>query len=65
MNQKAAKRLRKICNPIDTVSKRVYNRLKDQYNNLPNHAKRNFIDLIEQNYEGNTPHFHIYSLEGE
>ena len=51
MNQKAAKRLRKICNPIDTVSKRVYNRLKDQYNNLPNHAKRNFIDLIEQNYE--------------
>jgi len=51
MNQKAAKRLRKICNPIDTVSKRVYNRLKDQYNNLPDHAKRNFIDLIEQNYE--------------
>lgn len=51
MNQKAAKRLRKICNPIDTVSKRVYNRLKDQYNNLPNHAKRNFIDLIDQNYE--------------
>jgi len=51
MNQKAVKRLRKICNPIDTVSKRVYNRLKDQYNKLPNHAKRNFIDLIEQNYE--------------
>jgi hypothetical protein len=51
MNQKAAKRLRKICNPIDAVSKRVYNRLKDQYNNLPDHAKRNFIDLIEQNYE--------------
>ena len=51
MNQKAAKRLRKICNPVDVVSKRVYNRLKDQYNNLPNHAKRNFIDLIEQNYE--------------
>ena len=51
MNQKAAKRLRKICNPIDTVSKRVYNRLKDQYNNLPDHAKRNFIDLIDQNYE--------------
>ena len=51
MNQKAAKRLRKICNPVDVVSKRVYNRLKDQYNNLPDHAKRNFIDLIEQNYE--------------
>jgi len=51
MNQKAAKRLRKICNPVDIVSKRVYRRLKDQYNNLPNHAKRNFIDLIEQNYE--------------
>ena len=51
MNQKAAKRLRKICNPVDIVSKRVYRRLKDQYNNLPDHAKRNFIDLIEQNYE--------------
>lgn len=51
MNQKAAKRLRKICNPVDIVSKRVYRRLKEQYNNLPDHAKRNFIDLIEQNYE--------------
>jgi|TARA_R110000787_G_scaffold95938_2_gene199138 predicted secreted protein len=50
MNQKTARRIRKICNPVDEVSKRVYRRLKQQYKKLPNHAKANFLDLIEQNF---------------
>ena len=32
MNKKVAKQLRKICNPVDPVSRRVYQRLKKQYN---------------------------------
>ena len=50
MNQKTARRIRKICDPVDEVSKRVYRRLKQQYKKLPNHAKANFLDLIEQNF---------------
>jgi hypothetical protein len=50
MNQKTARRIRKICNPVDEVSKRVHRRLKRQYKKLPNHAKANFLDLIEQNF---------------
>ena len=48
MNQRVAKKLRKICNPIDPVSKRVYRRLKKQYTRLPHYAKRDFIKLLEE-----------------
>jgi hypothetical protein len=48
MNKKVSKQLRKICNPIDPVSRRVYRRLKKQYNKLPNHARRDFIELLKQ-----------------
>jgi len=48
MNDKIAKELRKICNPVDPVSKRVYRRLKKQYNKLPHHARRDFIDILRQ-----------------
>jgi hypothetical protein len=48
MNQRVAKKLRKICNPVDPVSKRVYRRLKKQYTKLPHHAKRDFIELLEK-----------------
>tara|TARA_Y100000401_G_scaffold43599_1_gene33288 strand:- start:727 stop:936 length:210 start_codon:yes stop_codon:yes gene_type:complete len=50
MNQRVAKKLRKICNPIDPVSKRVYRRLKRQYTRLPHHAKRDFIELLESTF---------------
>jgi|TARA_R110002020_G_scaffold70186_2_gene182233 hypothetical protein len=50
MNQRVAKRLRKICNPVDTVSKRVYRRLKKQYTRVPHHAKRDFLDLLEATF---------------
>tara|TARA_Y100001938_G_C8078272_1_gene427508 strand:- start:2051 stop:2260 length:210 start_codon:yes stop_codon:yes gene_type:complete len=50
MNQRVAKKLRKICNPIDPVSKRVYRRLKRQYTRVPHHAKRDFIKLLESTF---------------
>ena len=50
MNQRVAKKLRKISNPVDTVSKRVYRRLKKQYTQLPHHAKRDFLDLLEATF---------------
>jgi|TARA_B100000902_G_scaffold397090_1_gene459856 hypothetical protein len=50
MNQRVAKRLRKISNPVDAVSKRVYRRLKKQYTQLPHHAKRDFLDLLETTF---------------
>ena len=50
MNQRVAKKLRKICNPIDPVSKRVYRRLKRQYTRVPHHAKRDFIELLESTF---------------
>lgn len=46
MNRKKSKELRKLCNPVDPVSKRVYRRLKKQYNKLPHHARKDFITLL-------------------
>jgi hypothetical protein len=48
MNKKVSKQLRKICNPVDPVSRRVYRRLKKQYNQLPSYARRDFIELLKQ-----------------
>jgi len=48
MNDKIARELRQICNPVDPVSKRVYRRLKKQYKKLPHYARRNFIDLLRK-----------------
>ena len=48
MNDKIARELRQICNPVDPVSKRVYRRLKKEYKKLPSHARRDFITLLKQ-----------------
>ena len=48
MNDKVARELRQICNPVDPVSKRVYRRLKKQYKKLPHYARRDFIDLLRK-----------------
>ena len=48
MNQRVAKKLRKICNPVDPVSRRVYQRLKSQYKSLPHYAKRDILNLLQQ-----------------
>ena len=48
MNDKIARELRHICNPVDPVSKRVYRRLKKQYKKLPSHARRDFINILRE-----------------
>ena len=48
MNNKVARELRKLCNPVDPVSTRVYRRLKKQYKKLPHHARRDFIDILRK-----------------
>ena len=48
MNNKIARELRQICNPVDPVSKRVYRRLKKQYKKLPRHARRDFINILRE-----------------
>ena len=48
MNSKISRELRKLCNPVDDVYRRVYRRLKKQYKNLPRHARRDFIQLVKE-----------------
>tara|TARA_R100000664_G_C2723611_1_gene116262 strand:- start:868 stop:1038 length:171 start_codon:yes stop_codon:yes gene_type:complete len=48
MNSKISKELRELCKPVDSVSRRVYRRLKKQYKKLPRHARRDFIDLLKE-----------------
>ena len=50
MNSKIAKQLRKLCPPDDAVSRRVYRRLKKQYNSLPKHARRDFINIARETF---------------
>ena len=55
MNNKIARELRKLCDPVDPVSTRVYRRLKKQYKKLPHHARRDFIELLKQTTFGVDP----------
>lgn len=49
MRNTVAKKLRKITNAsANPVNKRVYRRLKKQYNKVPKHARRDFIKATEQ-----------------
>jgi hypothetical protein len=52
MRKTIAKQLRAITNPKDnSINKRVYKRLKKQYNKVPHHARRDFIEATKQFYE--------------
>ena len=52
MRKTIAKQLRAITNPEDnTINKRVYKRLKKQYNKVPKHAREDFIQATKQFYE--------------
>lgn len=52
MRKTVAKKLRKITNAnANPINKRVYKRLKKQYNKVPHHARRDFIDATEQFYQ--------------
>jgi hypothetical protein len=52
MRKTIAKQLRAITNPEDNaINKRVYKRLKKQYNKVPKHARKDFIQATKQFYE--------------
>ena len=48
MNGRVAKKLRKICPPINEFTRRVYRNLKSKYKSLPHHARTDFIEALEQ-----------------
>ena len=45
MNGIVAKKLRKICPPINEFTRRVYRNLKSKYKSLPHHARKDFLDI--------------------
>lgn len=47
MNKKASKKLRKIINPCDPISRRVYRRAKEQYKKVPAPLKDKFLINLE------------------
>jgi hypothetical protein len=47
MNNKKAKKLRKIINPENPISKRAYRRAKKAYSRLPEKAKGDFLMGME------------------
>lgn len=52
MRKTIAKQLRAITNPkSNAINKRVYKRLKKQYNKVPKHARRDFIETTRQFFE--------------
>ena len=46
MNGRVAKKIRKICPPLDPFTRKVYQRLKSQYKSLPHYAKKDFLELL-------------------
>ena len=52
MRKTITKQLRAIIHPEDNaINKRVYRRLKKQYNKVPRHARKDFITATRQFYE--------------
>ena len=52
MRKIITKQLRAITNPEEnSINKRVYRRLKKQYNKVPRHARKDFIAATKQFYE--------------
>jgi hypothetical protein len=52
MRKTITKQLRAITNPEEnSINKRVYRRLKKQYNKVPRHARKDFIAATKQFYE--------------
>lgn len=52
MNKKVSKRIRKIINPTDPISRRVYRRAKEQYKKVPNNLKEDFLLNLEKMING-------------
>jgi hypothetical protein len=48
MNGRTAKKLRKICPPINPFTRRLYQTLKSKYKSLPHYARKDFIEALEE-----------------
>ena len=54
MNKKASKKLRKIINPRDKITRRVYRRAKKQYAKVPENLKEDFLKGLDDMINGDT-----------
>ena len=52
MNNRIAKRIRKIINPSDPISRRVYRRAKEQYKKVPSPMKNKFLISLDKTING-------------
>lgn len=50
MRKTVAKRIRKLVNPQNPASRRVYRRLKKAYNTLPHDKKGQFLKLLGESF---------------
>jgi hypothetical protein len=53
MNNKIAKKLRKIIPPTDEIGRKNYRRVKNKYNSLSKEAKIIFISELEKLFNSN------------
>jgi hypothetical protein len=54
MNKKVSKRIRKIINPQDEVTRRVYRRAKKQYKMVPKNLKEDFLKSLDHMINGDS-----------
>jgi len=47
MNNRTAKKIRKITGCGDKITRKVYRRTKKQYTKTPRHLKQNFLDALK------------------
>lgn len=52
MNNKVAKRIRKITGYQDDITRKVYRRAKKQYTKTPKNLKKSFLDSLESMLNG-------------
>jgi len=54
MNKQASKRIRKIINPQDEVTRRVYRRAKKQYVKVPKALREDFLKSLDSMINGDS-----------
>lgn len=47
MSGKTAKKIRKIINPEDSITRKVYRRTKKQYNKTPHNLRNLFLESLD------------------
>lgn len=52
MNKTVAKKIRKIINPRDEITRRVYRRAKKQYAKVPESLKEEFLESLNEMING-------------